>query len=86
LKYPRGSKELDQFDCCIVVLLSARMDQSSMHQKLDPMQNEIVQYFPLFFSRIRRRAAYLCIKKKKKVQIQKEPLPRLDQIFPFWEV
>jgi len=47
LKYPRGSKELDQFDCCIVVLLSARMDQSSMHQKLDPMQNEIVQDFPL---------------------------------------
>ena len=62
-----------------MVLLSARMDQSSMHQKLDPMQNEIVQYFPLFFSRIRRRAAYLCIKKKKKVQIQKEPLPPLDQ-------
>ena len=31
-----------------MVLLSARMDQSSMHQKLDPMRNEIVQDFSPF--------------------------------------
>ena len=66
-----------------MVLLSARMDQSSMHQKLDPMQNEIVQYFPLFFLEYAGELRIFVLRRRKRSKYKRNHSPVWTRFSPF---